>query len=108
MAVRRASDRAANLIHSFDAAMLQDTMTRMLVKDAGPMSFVHDSYGATAGDMDDMAVTLRESAVTIYSDDQLGDLREWFGKFVKKELPPVPTYGSMSVNEVSTSPYFFA
>ena len=98
----------ANLIHSFDAAMLQDTMVRMLDQDAGSMSFVHDSYGCTAGDMSLMNETLRASAYDMYSVNQMEAVREHWQSMVDEVLPACPEFGSMCVEEVLESPYFFA
>lgn len=98
----------ANLIHSFDAAMLQDTVVRMLDQDAGPMSFVHDSYGCTAGDMALMNRTLRTVAYDMYNTNQMEEIRNHWQSLTSKELPPCPKFGSMSISAVKTSPYFFA
>lgn len=98
----------ANLIHSFDAAMLQDTMVRMLSKQVGPMSFVHDSYGCTAGDMITMNETLRESAYVMYSNNKMEEIREGWQKLIEQDLPQCPKMGHMHPEAVLSAPYFFA
>jgi len=98
----------ANLIHSFDAAMLQDTVVRILNQSVGPVSFVHDSYGCTAGDMALMNAALREAAYDMYVVNQMEVLRDTWQSMVVAVLPPCPEFGSMRVEEVLKSPYFFA
>lgn len=98
----------ANLIHSFDAAMLQDTVVRMLDQGSGDLSFVHDSYGATAGDMDMLSVTIRESARDMYSVDQLFDLYDDFSNQAGRPIDEPPTLGKLNLNDILDAPYFFA
>jgi DNA-directed RNA polymerase len=98
----------ANLIHSFDAAMLQDTVVRILNQSVGPVSFVHDSYGCTAGDMELMNAALREAAYDMYVVNQMEVLRDTWQSMVGTVLPSCPEVGSMRVEEVLKSPYFFA
>ena len=98
----------ANLIHSFDAAMLQDTMVRMISKQVGPMSFVHDSYGCTAGDMLTMNETLRESAYVMYINNKMEEIREGWQNLIEQDLPECPEMGNMQPKAVLSAPYFFA
>lgn len=98
----------ANLIHSFDAAMLQDTAVRMLDQGVEELSFVHDSYGAGAGNMDSLSVTLRQSAYDIYSVDQVAELHADFERQADTEIAPPPARGTLNLDDLHTAPYFFA
>jgi hypothetical protein len=98
----------ANVIHSFDGAMLQDTVLRMLENEVTTLTFVHDSYGAGFGNMDLVASELRQSAVDIYSVNQLEALQAHFQSLTDVEIPAAPEMGSLAVSEVLNAPYFFA
>lgn len=95
----------ANLIHSYDAAMLQLTALRM--GDA-ELSFVHDSYGCLPGDMTKLSTELRSVAVEMYSGDTLGDLWAHLQTLTETELPAPPSLGELKVEDVHTAPYFFS
>ena len=98
----------ANVIHSFDAAMLQDTVVRILNEGVTQLTFVHDSYGAGFGNMGQVAVNLRESAVAIYSENQLQKLADHFESLGDAEIPPAPAMGALDITGVLQAPYFFA
>jgi len=80
-------------------------------------SFIHDSFGTHAGDMETMAKILRETFVEMYSEDLLekfvADLRlqvpdELSEEFEKIVAELKPQMGSLDVSCVLTSPYFFS
>lgn len=98
----------ANLIHSYDAAMLQETARRLEEQGVVLMSFVHDSYGCTAGDMSNMNKTLREVAVAMYTESPLEALRDDWERRLGTALPPLPEAGDLDITAIETSPYFFA
>ena len=98
----------ANLIHSYDAAMLQETVRRMVSNGVTTMSFVHDSYGCTAGDMDTMNATLREVAYDIYSVDQMANIAQQLQGMTEAAIPAPPEMGQLDIAAVLKSPYFFA
>lgn len=100
-----------NIVHSLDAAHLCKTVLACV--DAGIEDFgmVHDSYGCHASDVSTMYETLREQFVSLYGDmDVLADLREqWLAQLPEgAELPDVPVYGDLDLDEVLESEYFFA
>ena len=107
-AKKNRSSIVANLIHSFDAAMLQDTAVRMLDQGVEELSFVHDSYGAGAGHMDSLSVTLRESAFDMYSVDQVAAIHADFERQAGREITAPPTRGNLDLTDVKSAPYFFA
>ena len=98
----------ANLIHSFDASMLQQTAVQVAEKGVNALSFVHDSYGCPAGDMDSMNETLRDVAVEMYRESPLEALKSEWEQRSGLELPVLPAAGDLDVEQVKTSPYFFA
>jgi DNA-directed RNA polymerase len=77
---------------------------------------IHDSYGVHACDTRVLADTLREAFVEQYSGDVLAKFRDEIvsqlvasgaGKLVEK-MPPLPSYGTLDLNVVLDSEYFFA
>lgn len=101
------SSIVANIIHSFDAAMLQDTTNRFRNESESPITFVHDSYGTAFGDMDLMSRVLRESAKDIYSQDRLAILAEELQRGLEVKTQP-PELGELRVEDVMDAEYFFA
>ena len=95
----------ANLIHSYDAAMLQLTALRM---DGAELSFVHDSYGCLPGSMHKLSTELRTIAVEMYQGDTLGDLWTHLQTLTETTLPSPPECGNLNVSEVQQAPYFFS
>ena len=92
---------APNIIHSFDAAHLQQTILRGLEAGLDTFYTVHDSYGTHAEDMATLSRCLRQAAVDIYSVNQLERLRLELGG-----TTPYPL-GSFPVDEVHKARYFF-
>lgn len=108
---------APNYVHSLDASALIKTI--MASKDLGIANFamIHDSYGTHACDSASLAKVLREVFVEMFSAgrDPLGDLlREARGEDLalteeeKDKLPEEPEKGSLNVEEVRQSKFFFA
>ncbi|KAF6004355.1 hypothetical protein F1559_000697 [Cyanidiococcus yangmingshanensis] len=108
--VSRARQRSAfppNYIHSLDSTHM--LMTALACQRAGlQFAAVHDSFWTHAANVDQMNCLLRESFVRLHSRDLLQELREQFQlHFPEVELPPVPPKGTLDLNQVLLSPYFF-
>ncbi|MDP6213188.1 MAG: hypothetical protein QGF32_06545, partial [Candidatus Thalassarchaeaceae archaeon] len=60
-------------------------------------------------DMDTMQKNLLESVVEIFSEDILGIFREEISHYLPKdvELPPLPEVGTLEIEEVRNSLYFY-
>jgi DNA-directed RNA polymerase len=107
---------APNFVHSCDAAHLMSTAIK--AKEAGIHSlwFIHDCYGTHACDMTELARLLREAFIEQYSGDVLGrfrgevveQLREVGREDLIKKIPPVPPKGTLNIEAVRDSKYFFA
>lgn len=118
---------APNFIHSLDAATL--TLCLKLCREAGIEEFssVHDAYGTHAANMDALSTLLREAFIEVHRHDVLGEFRaacarvlvdalvvkngmdplEAFQKADKMLPQPLET-GSLDIEAVADSPYFFA
>ena len=101
-----------NLVHSFDASHMMDTILRC--KERGVMDFqmIHDSYGTHACNAGLLAHELREAFITQYTPDRLREfveqLREQVGEDSRPNLIDPPEYGELDINVVRDSLYFFA
>ena len=99
---------APNVIHSLDAAMLQDTVLRMQELGYEDFSMIHDSYGVHAGGVEDLHGALRASALEIFSEDYLAEFHAHAQAQVSVALPSPPMQGDYDINEITNAPYFFS
>lgn len=98
-----------NFIHSLDAAHMFMTIDEMLDVGMYAFSFVHDSYGTYAPDVDKMHEILRDKFVQIHQENQLEKLKKEIEERYGIYLPPVPQReGEFQIEEVLESRYFFA
>lgn len=103
---------AANVIHSYDGIGGLLGLTVNSGKNFGVSNWmtVHDSYGTTAGESQGLYDCLRQCTVSLFSDNLL----EIFKKQVESmlpstlRLPEVPTLGTMDVQDVLRSKYYFS
>lgn len=101
-----------NFIHSLDASHMMRTVNYCL--DAGMHSFcmIHDSYGSHAADAQELSYQLRRAFVDQYSGDVLRNFRDQLAEQLPEELaaelPPLPPMGTLDLELVMESEYFFA
>jgi DNA-directed RNA polymerase len=104
---KQSSSISPNVVHSFDAAHMVATVNRMVNKGVQDFSMVHDSFAVHAGHVEELAKELRDTFIEQYS----GNFMEMFKKQLetthKVELPPVPAEGTLDLNLVKHSDYFF-
>ena len=99
---------APNVIHSFDAAMLQLTVENLAKKGHTDFAMIHDSYGMHAGCITELHATLREAAYEIFSVDNLAEFHEYAQAQTDVLLPTPPTQGEYNMSEILKAPYFFS
>lgn len=105
---RQANGASPNYVHSLDASHL--VMTTLAANAAGITNFamIHDDFGTHAGNMDILHAAIRDQFVLMYSK---GNLLERFrdentiGKPYK--FKPLPSMGTLDINEVLDAEYFF-
>lgn len=109
---RQALGISPNFIHSQDASHLMLTVNLAAHNGITHFAMIHDSYGTHAGRCDTLAASLRQAFVNQYSGDVLGDFkRELEAQLppeVAAELPPLPPMGTLDLQLVLSSEYFFA
>lgn len=108
---KQASGISPNWVHSCDAAHMMLTVKDAHEKGIRSFSLIHDSYGTHAGNTWALAQALREQFVAMYKDrNMLEELASQLrGQLtIPDELPPVPPMGSLDLDLVLESAFFFA
>ena len=115
---KQVSGISPNVVHSLDAAALMRTVC-MCRRTRGITAYamIHDSYGTLAADSEDLARILRETFVEMFGGNT-NTLEQWKREVLaavpttvlKKVdvLPAVPAFGSLKVEDVLKSSFFFA
>lgn len=95
---------APNFVHSMDASHLH--LTASAAWDAGirSLAMIHDDYGTHAADAGALFKIIREQFVAMYS--QHDPLRALQAKYPQLGVPP--ERGTLDINEVLESPFFFS
>ena len=99
---------APNVIHSFDAAMLQLTVAKLAEQGITDFAMIHDSYGVHPANVEALHVALRAAALEIFSVDCLAEFHEHVQSLTDVELPKPPALGDYDINEITRAPYFFS
>lgn len=106
---RQALGISPNFVHSRDGAMLMLTIELAKLNGISSFAMIHDSYGTVAPDMDMLSACLREAFVDMYVDHNVLEefLRELPAE-IQAECPPVPPMGTLDIEAVRQSDFFFA
>lgn len=103
---------APNFIHSMDASHLVATVGKCLDVGVTSLAMVHDSYGTHAADAEMLSMQLRTAFIEQYTPDVLGgflkQLQAQLPQELAEKLPPPPSFGSLELDGVMESRYFFA
>lgn len=104
---------APNFVHSCDAAHMMLTVVR--AKQAGISNFamIHDSFGSTAGDVEDLYHVVRESFVEMYEEIPVlenfrDEILQQLSVNNRENLEPLPERGDLDLSRVCESRYCFA
>lgn len=104
--------QAPNYIHSMDGSHLILTVNYCVEQDVTDFALIHDSFGTHAGNTHILAQGIRVTFVDTYTEDNLEIFRdeiiEQLPNDLKCEVPPIPTKGTLELNGVLTSTYFFS
>lgn len=103
---------APNFVHSLDASHLMLTTLYCVQDGMKDFAMIHDSYGCHAGHASRLRDNLREAFVDQYRGDVLqafrAELEEQLPEALRVELPPLPPMGTLDLEGVRSSEYFFA
>lgn len=112
---RQASGIAPNFVHSLDASHLLSTVNLALHNGIRHFAMIHDSFGCHAADTTLMNAVLRESFVDQYSEPVLERFRDDVIEQLQiarpdlvERIPPIPKSGSLDLDAVRESEFFFA
>ena len=104
---------APNYVHSCDAAHMMLTVVR--AKQAGISNFamIHDSFGTTAGDVEDLYHVVREGFVELYEEIPVlenfrDEILQQLSNDNKPNLEQLPERGELDLSKVCESRYCFA
>ena len=104
---------APNFVHSCDAAHMMLTVVR--AKQAGILNFamIHDSFGTTAGDVENLYHVVRESFVEMYEEIPVletfrDEILSQLSEKNSDKLEQLPERGDLDLSKVCTSRYCFA
>lgn len=109
--IKQANAISPNVVHSLDAAALMLTVSQAAAEGVEAFAMIHDSYGATPADCGVLARCCRQSFVRLYTmQDVVWSLYQQFAAQHEDPLkcPEPPSKGSLDVNGVLASDYFFA
>jgi DNA-directed RNA polymerase len=108
---RQINGLSPNFVHSLDAAALMESVREAKRHGIRSFAMVHDSYGTLAADTEVLAGTLRQAFVSLYQKhDVLAELRNAVVVALPAgaEVKPVPDHGSLNIDAVLESKFFFA
>lgn len=103
-ASRHRNGIAPNFVHSLDASHLTLVVLRAKAAGIDAFAMIHDDYGTHAADTAVLYRIIREVFVEMYTrHDVLEEFRAAYSF-----LPEPPAMGTLNLNEVLNSPYFFS
>jgi len=104
---RQRSAFPPNFVHSLDSTHMLMTANKLQALNI-PFTAVHDSYWCHASHVDTMNASLRDCFVDLYEQPVLENLRDSLvARFPDVEFPAIPQRGTLRLDEVKDSPYFF-
>lgn len=109
---RQSAGISPNLIHSFDSSHMLKTTVLAHANGVSSFAMIHDSFGTHAADTDILHAAIRESFIEMYQGNLLARFRDEMAEQlpdeVAEELPPLPEMGTLDLEVVRDSLYFFA
>jgi len=110
---RMKSSVSPNFVHSMDAAHLMLSVATARDNDIEDFAMIHDSFGTHAANAELFGACLRHAFVEMYEEvDVLNTFRDSIIAMLPEErhdeVPPVPAKGSLCLQQVKQSDFFFA
>jgi DNA-directed RNA polymerase len=107
---RQSQGISPNFVHSLDAAALTFTVDAATACGLEQFAMIHDSYGTLAADTDVLRECLRQAFCQMYQFDVLKSFADEIqaGLPAGVTLPSLPAKGSLDINQVLLSDFFFA
>ena len=106
---RQANGISPNWVHSNDGCHLRMTVNLAAYNGVTHFAMVHDSFATHASDIPMLNACIRESFVTLYvENDPLDCFLTEVSELTQDELPSLPSKGTLDVELVKSSEFFFA
>ena len=101
---------APNWVHSLDAAVAQKSVLECRLKGVSELNIIHDAFWTTAPNMEIMRESLVNNVVDIFSVDLLKEFKTELSHYLPDgvNLPDPPIVGSLDIDRVRNSNYFFS
>ena len=98
-----------NFVHNCDATHLAMSVNAMASDGVTAFAFVHDEFGTHSCDVKKMQRHIREQFVELYANhDPLQSFKDQLEQQSGIDLPDIPTKGSLDIQQVLQSPFFFS
>jgi len=102
-----------NFVHSCDAAHMMLTVVRAKQMGINNFAMIHDSFGSTAGDVEQLYHTVREAFVEMYHEIPViesfrDEILQQLSDKNKAKLEDLPERGSLDISQLVNSRYAFA
>jgi len=109
---RMGSSIAPNYIHSCDAAHMGLTVVRASQEGITNFAMIHDSFGTTAGDAQELYRIVRETFMEMYDQDVFENFRTEITSYMspakKATVPELPARGTLDIANIIDSRYCFS
>ncbi len=101
---------APNWVHSLDAAVAQKSILECKVRGVSDVNIIHDAFWTTSPNMEVMRSSLTNSVIDIFSEDLLHSFRKELTAYLPggESLPEPPSIGTLDIDKVRESIYFFS
>ncbi len=96
-----------NFVHAIDATHMLSVVNKCAEMGIRHFAMIHDDYGCHACDVDTLHAVIRSEFVALHSKNVLEDFKEQHERYFKVPLLPVPPMGSLDLEKIKESPYFF-
>ena len=107
--VKMASSTPPSFIHSLDAAHMCLVLDASLHAGLSDFGVIHDSFSTHACDMDVFNQCIRDTFHEMYADqDVLDGLRQCLQEKLEEPLPALPARGTLDIDQVRSSTFFFS
>ena len=105
---RQANGVAPNFVHSMDSSHLVRTVLHAGTAGISDFAMIHDDFGTHAANAELLGKSIRRTFVDMYTKfDVLQSFKDEVEQAIGEELPALPGRGTLDINEVLQSPYFF-
>ena len=106
---RQANGISPNWVHSNDGCHLRMTVNLAAYNGVTHFAMVHDSFATHASDIPMLNACIREAFVTLYvENDPLECFLTEVSELTRNDLPSLPSKGTLDVERVKSSEFFFA